>query len=52
MALGGRPMADWIAEYARIHRHPVNLACHTVGVPTVTLGILLLLLWPASRSSC
>ena len=44
MALGGRPMADWIAEYARSHQHPVNRACHTLGIPTVTLGILLLLL--------
>jgi len=44
MLLGGRPMADWIAEYARSHQHPVNRACHTVGIPTVTLGILLLLL--------
>ena len=38
MALGGRPMADWIAEYAQSHRHPVNRACHTVGIPTVTLA--------------
>ncbi len=39
-------MADWIAEYARSHRHPVNRACHTVGIPMVTLGVLGLLLAP------
>lgn len=46
MSLGGRPMSEWIAEYARGHQHPVNRACHTVGIPLVTLGGLGLLLAP------
>jgi hypothetical protein len=39
MALGGRPMADWIAEYARSRRHPVNRACHTVGIQKFVLTL-------------
>ncbi len=39
-------MAAWVAEYARSHQHPVNRACHTVGIPLVTLGVLGLLLSP------
>ena len=41
--LGSRPMAEWIQDYSRSHQHPVNQACHTVGIPLVTLSILLLL---------
>ena len=46
MDLGGRPMADWTAEYARSHQHPVNRTLHTVGIPTVAASVLLLLLSP------
>ena len=41
--LGSRPMGEWIQAYARSHQHPVNQACHTVGIPLVTLSILVLL---------
>ena len=44
--LGSRPMAAWIQDYARSHQHPVNQACHTVGIPLVTLSVLLLLAAP------
>ena len=44
--LGSRPMAEWVREYARSHQHPVNLACHTVGIPLVALSILMLLAAP------
>jgi uncharacterized membrane protein YGL010W len=41
MALfSGRSWADWIDEYARSHQHPVNRACHTVGIPMVVLSIV------------
>jgi hypothetical protein len=26
--LGGTPMAEWIAQYAKRHQHPVNRFCH------------------------
>jgi len=32
---------DWLARYAESHRHPVNRVCHTVGIPTVVLSVLL-----------
>ena len=32
---------EWIAEYAASHRHPVNRACHTVGIPLIVLSIVL-----------
>ena len=41
--LGSRPMSDWIQAYGLSHQHPVNRACHTVGIPLVVLSILLLL---------
>lgn len=44
--LGSRPMSDWIQEYGLSHQHPVNRVCHTVGIPMVTLSILILLAAP------
>jgi uncharacterized membrane protein YGL010W len=32
---------DWIAAYAESHRHPVNRACHTVGIPLIVLAIVM-----------
>ena len=42
MRLGQRSMEEWIAEYARSHQHPVNRACHTMGIPMIVISILLL----------
>jgi uncharacterized membrane protein YGL010W len=39
-------MTAWIQDYARSHQHPVNQACHKVGIPLVTLSLLLLLASP------
>ena len=44
--LGNRPTAEWIAEYAQSHTNAVNRACHTVGIPTVALSVLVLLASP------
>ncbi len=41
--LGGRPWEDWIAHYATSHQHPVNRACHTLGIPLIVLSIVLAL---------
>ena len=35
-----RPWDEWIAEYAASHRHPVNRACHTVGIPLIALSVI------------
>jgi uncharacterized membrane protein YGL010W len=48
-----RTWDDWIAAYAASHRHPVNRLCHTVGIPLITLSVIVFLmglavggLWP------
>ena len=41
--LGGRSSEQWIAQYSSSHQHPVNLACHTLGIPTILLSAALFL---------
>ena len=39
----------WIAEYAESHQHPINRACHLIGIPLITASMplaLLIFLWP------
>jgi uncharacterized membrane protein YGL010W len=37
--LGNRTSDQWIAQYATSHQHPVNRACHTLGIPTILLSL-------------
>jgi len=37
--LGGRPTEEWVAQYSTSHRHPVNRACHTLGIPTILMSL-------------
>ena len=39
--MGGRSPEQWIAQYATSHQHPVNRACHTVGIPLIVVSIAL-----------
>ena len=39
--LGNRTWDEWIAQYSSSHQHPVNRACHTVGIPLIGISILL-----------
>ncbi len=39
--LSTRSWDEWIAEYAASHRHPVNRICHTVGIPMISLSVML-----------
>ncbi|MGE0042062.1 MAG: Mpo1-like protein [Vicinamibacterales bacterium] len=39
--LGDRPMSEWIAQYATSHRHPVNRALHTLGIPMIVVSLVL-----------
>jgi len=32
---------QWIEQYERSHRHPVNRACHKVGIPAIALSFAL-----------
>ena len=46
---------EWIAAYAQSHQHPVNRACHTVGIPLIAVSVLMAaaaiaapILWPVA----
>ena len=39
--LGGQTSEQWIAKYERSHQHPVNRACHTLGIPTILISLAL-----------
>lgn len=41
--LGNRTPEQWIAQYSRSHQHPVNRACHSLGIPLILLSILIFL---------
>ena len=43
MRMGGRPMEEWVREYAGSHQHPVNRAFHTLGIPLIALSLPLFL---------
>jgi uncharacterized membrane protein YGL010W len=34
---------DWVERYELGHQHPVNRACHVVGIPMLVLSVLLAL---------
>ena len=42
--LAGKTWDEWIAKYAESHRHPVNRACHTIGIPLIAASLPLLVL--------
>ena len=37
--LAGKSWDEWIAQYATSHRHPINRACHTLGIPMIALSL-------------
>lgn len=43
MRLGNRSMEEWTAQYALSHQNPVNRLCHTIGIPMITVSVILLL---------
>jgi len=38
-------LMDMLTGYAAAHQHPVNVAVHMVGIPTIMLGVLIPLTW-------
>jgi len=36
---------DMLTGYAASHQHPVNIAVHMIGIPTIMLGVLIPLSW-------
>ena len=41
---GGRSTDEWVQQYARSHEHPVNRACHTIGIPVIVASVPLAVL--------
>jgi len=37
--MGPRTTKEWVAAYEESHTHPVNRACHILGIPMITLSI-------------
>jgi uncharacterized membrane protein YGL010W len=40
--LKGRTNEQWISQYASSHQHPINRACHTVGIPIIVISLAVL----------
>lgn len=38
-------LMDMLAGYAASHQHPINIAVHMVGIPTIMLGVMIPLSW-------
>jgi uncharacterized membrane protein YGL010W len=39
--LGGKTSEQWVAQYSTSHQHPVNRACHTLGIPTIIISLVI-----------
>ncbi len=37
--LGGKSTEQWVEQYSSSHQHPVNRACHTIGIPTIAFSL-------------
>ena len=42
--LGDTPVEEWVDRYEQGHRHPINRAFHTFGIPLIALSLPLFLL--------
>lgn len=40
--LGDRTTDEWIRQYSASHQHPLNRACHMVGIPMIAMAIALI----------
>lgn len=38
---GGKSNEQWISQYATSHQHPMNRACHTLGIPIIVISLAL-----------
>lgn len=41
--LAGKEWDEWVVQYERSHRHPVNRLCHLIGIPLIALSLPLFL---------
>ena len=45
-----RSWSEWIAEYSKSHRHPINRLCHTIGIPAIAVAVALFAAAPFARA--
>ena len=38
----GRNVEEWVDEYSLSHQNGINQICHTIGIPIIITGILLM----------
>lgn len=38
--MSDRSIEDWVDQYELSHQHPVNRACHGVGIPLIAASVL------------
>lgn len=38
-------LMDMLTGYAAAHQHPINIAVHLIGIPTIMLGVFIPLTW-------
>ncbi len=39
-----RTWDEWIGQYTKSHKNPINRFCHTIGIPLIALSIPLFIL--------
>jgi len=44
---GDSKLMDMLTGYASAHQHPFNIAVHLAGIPTIMLGVFIVLSWAA-----
>ena len=40
--MGGKSWDEWIEEYAESHRNAVNRLAHTIGIPMISVSLLVI----------
>ena len=38
----GKPIEEWVDEYALAHQNRFNQICHTIGIPIIVIGLVLM----------
>ena len=50
--MNGKPMEEWVDEYAEAHQNQFNQICHAIGIPMIIVSLILVPLgWLSIPSS-
>jgi uncharacterized membrane protein YGL010W len=39
--LGNRSTGEWVEQYSQSHQHRVNKVCHLLGIPMITVSLII-----------